>query len=295
MQTLLPADELVELNTAFEAAHPRQILAWALERSGLDRIAIASAFQAEGTIVMHLATQIRPDIPILFLETGYQFAETLAFKEQLAERMGLNVVDLVGEHTVAEQAEVFGPRLFERDPERCCELNKVQPMFQALRDLDAWITAFRRESSPTRADAPFVQQYELEPDRWIVKINPMAAWSAPRGVGVPEGERPSPQPALRPGLRVDRLRALHTDAVPRRAGACGTVGRVVQVGVRDPGDSCDASGDDPERLRRELHFQAAVIAERVAVHLDGERVLRGNEHVRGVVDVLDVAAGHVAR
>ena len=177
MQTLLPADELVELNTAFEAVHPREILAWALERSGLDRIAIASAFQAEGTIVMHLATQIRPDIPILFLETGYQFAETLAFKEQLAERMGLNVVDLVGEHTVAEQAEVFGPRLFERDPERCCDLNKVQPMFHALRDLDAWITAFRRESSPTRADAPFVQQYELEPDRWIVKINPMAAWS----------------------------------------------------------------------------------------------------------------------
>jgi phosphoadenosine phosphosulfate reductase len=177
VQTLLPADELAELNTAFEASHPRQIVAWALERSGLERIAIASAFQAEGTIVMHLATQIRPDIPILFLETGYQFAETLAFKEQLAERMGLNVVDLVGEHTVAEQAELFGPRLFERDPERCCELNKVRPMFQALRELDAWITAFRRESSPTRAEAPFVQQYELEPDRWIVKINPMAAWS----------------------------------------------------------------------------------------------------------------------
>jgi phosphoadenosine phosphosulfate reductase len=177
VQTLLPAGELEELNTAFEASHPRQIVAWALERSGLERIAIASAFQAEGTIVMHLATQMRPDIPILFLETGYQFAETLAFKEQLAEKMGLNVVDLVGEHTVAEQAEVFGSRLFERDPERCCELNKVRPMFQALRELDAWITAFRRESSPTRADAPFVQQYELEPDRWIVKINPMAAWS----------------------------------------------------------------------------------------------------------------------
>ena len=64
-------------------------------RSGLERIAIASAFQAEGTVVMHMATQIRPDIPILFLETGYQFAETLAFKEQLAERLGLNVVDLV--------------------------------------------------------------------------------------------------------------------------------------------------------------------------------------------------------
>jgi phosphoadenosine phosphosulfate reductase len=180
MQTLLPSDELVALNIAFEDAHPREVLSWALERSGLERIAIASAFQAEGTVVMHLATRIRPDIPILFLETGYQFAETLAFKEQLAERMGLHVLDLVGEHTVAGQAAELGPRLFERDPERCCELNKVQPMFQALRELDAWITAFRRESSPTRATASFVQQYELEPGRWIVKVNPMAAWSRPQ-------------------------------------------------------------------------------------------------------------------
>ena len=84
MQTLLQPDELLSLNDRFEEAHPREILTWALERSGLERIAIASAFQAEGTIVMHMATQMRPDIPILFLETGYQFAETLAFKEQLA-------------------------------------------------------------------------------------------------------------------------------------------------------------------------------------------------------------------
>jgi phosphoadenosine phosphosulfate reductase len=177
LQTLLQPDELLALNGRFEEAHPREILTWALERSGFERIAIASAFQAEGTIVMHMATQMRPEIPILFLETGYQFAETLAFKEQLAERMELNVVDLVGEYTVERQAEVMGPRLFERDPEKCCDLNKVQPMFEALRGLDAWITAFRRESSPTRATAPFVQQYELEQDRWIVKVNPMAAWS----------------------------------------------------------------------------------------------------------------------
>ena len=70
MQTLLPDDELVALNDRFEEADPREIVSWALERSGLERIAIASAFQAEGTIVMHIATQIRPDIPILFLETG---------------------------------------------------------------------------------------------------------------------------------------------------------------------------------------------------------------------------------
>jgi phosphoadenosine phosphosulfate reductase len=180
LQTLLQAAELVALNDSFEEAHPRDILEWALERSGLERIAIASAFQAEGTIVMHLATAMRPDIPVLFLETGYQFAETLAFKEQLAERLSLNVVDLVGEYTVERQAATFGPRLYERDADRCCQLNKVEPMFEALRGLDAWITAFRRESSPTRASAPFVQQYEIEAGRWMVKVNPMAAWTLPR-------------------------------------------------------------------------------------------------------------------
>jgi phosphoadenosine phosphosulfate reductase len=177
MDTLLSEEELVALNIAFEDVHPREILSWALEKAGLQRIALASAFQADGTVVMHLATRIRPDIPIMFLETGYQFAETLAFKQQITERLSLNVMDLYGEYTVERQAKEFGARLYEREPEKCCDLNKVQPMFEALRDLDAWITAFRRDSSPTRANAPFVEQYELEPGNSIVKVNPMASWS----------------------------------------------------------------------------------------------------------------------
>lgn len=180
MDTLLPADELVALNIAFEQAEAGEILRWALEAAGIERIAIASAFQSEGTVVMHLATQIRPDVPIVFLETGYQFAETLAFKEQLTERLALNVVDVVGEYTVEAQAAALGPRLFERDPERCCDLNKVQPMFEALRNFDAWVTALRRDSSPTRASAPFVDQYEIEPGRWMIKVNPMATWTHQR-------------------------------------------------------------------------------------------------------------------
>ena len=180
MQTLLPADELVALNIAFEQAEPGEILRWALESAGIERIAIASAFQSEGTVVMHLATQIRPDVPILFLETGYQFAETLAFKARLTERLALNVVDVVGEYTVEAQAAALGPRLFERDPERCCDLNKVRPMFEALRNFDAWVTALRRDSSPTRASAPFVDQYEIEPGRWMIKVNPMATWTHQR-------------------------------------------------------------------------------------------------------------------
>jgi phosphoadenosine phosphosulfate reductase len=175
--TDLATDAIADLNAKFEDAHPRDVLRWALEQAGLGRIAIASAFQAEGTVVMHMATEIRPDVPVLFLETGYQFAETLAFKHRLTEMLGLRVIDLVGEYSVEEQAAELGERLYERDPELCCELNKVRPMFAALRELDAWITAYRRESSPTRANSPFVDRYELEPGRWIVKVNPIAAWT----------------------------------------------------------------------------------------------------------------------
>lgn len=177
MSTVLTDDELVARNASFEGAHPREIVRWALDTAGFERIAIASAFQADGSCVMHMASQIRPDVPILFLETGYQFPETLAFKERLTERLGLNVVDLYGEYTVESQADAFGARLYERDPDLCCELNKVRPMMAALQGLDAWITAFRRDSSPTRANAPFVDRYEVAPGHSIVKINPMAAWT----------------------------------------------------------------------------------------------------------------------
>ena len=176
-QTLLSEREVRALNERFETAHPREIVRWALRESGLPRVALASAFQAEGTCVMHMATELEPDVPVLFLETSFHFAETLAFKTQLTERLGLNVTDLVGEHTVESQTATFGPRLYEREPDRCCDINKVQPMMRALRGLDGWVTAFRRDSSPTRATSPFVDRYEFEPGRWIVKINPVANWT----------------------------------------------------------------------------------------------------------------------
>lgn len=174
---LLTDEEVRDLNRRFEPAHPREVVRWALEDSGIERIAIASAFQAEGTCVMHMANSSRPDVPVLFLETGFHFAETLAFKALLAQRLRLNVVDLVGPYSVESQTAELGPRLYERDPERCCDINKVRPMLEALRGLDAWITAFRRDSSPTRAASPIVDRYELEPGRWIVKINPVANWT----------------------------------------------------------------------------------------------------------------------
>lgn len=177
MHTLISDPELRALNARFETETPQEIVRWALEDSGIERIALASAFQAEGTCVMHMASLVRPDVEVLFLETGFHFAETLAFKEQLVERLGLAITDLVGAYTVERQEAAFGERLYERDPGMCCDINKVRPMFDALQKLDAWITAFRRDSSPTRASAPILDRYELEPGRPMLRINPVANWT----------------------------------------------------------------------------------------------------------------------
>jgi phosphoadenosine phosphosulfate reductase len=176
MQELLPGRVVDEANARFEDADPREIVRWALEESGLERVAVASAFQAEGTCVIHMATRIRPDIPVLFLETGFHFAETLAFKDELRGFLGLNVVELRGDHTPETQAARFGERLYEREPNRCCELNKVIPFTRALHELDMWMTGLRRDSSPSRAQTPIVEQYELEPGKTLVKVNPVANW-----------------------------------------------------------------------------------------------------------------------
>lgn len=177
MQLLLARELVADLNRRFEDAQAQEIIRWALEDSGLHRVAVASSFQAEDTVVMHMATRVRPDVPILFLETGFHFRETTEFKERLIREMGLNVVELRGDHTPETQAAAFGPRLYEADPARCCELNKVIPLNRALRELDGWITGMRRDSAPTRANAPIVDQYELEPGKTLVKFNPLARWT----------------------------------------------------------------------------------------------------------------------
>jgi phosphoadenosine phosphosulfate reductase len=177
MQPPIPEDELQELNARFEGGTPQDILAWLFEDSGIERIAIASAFQREGTALIHMATRMRSDVPILFLETGFHFAETLAFKARLVELYDLNVVDVTGAYTVDQQSETFGPRLYERDPDLCCKLNKVDPFNVALRDYDAWGTSMRRDSAWTRLKSPLVTCYEVSPGHPIIRVNPIADWT----------------------------------------------------------------------------------------------------------------------
>ncbi len=130
-------------------------------------------------VILHMVRDIKPDIPVLFLDTGFHFPETLEFRDRITSEWDLKLVDLRGEHGSAEgQAEMYGPRLFEADPDRCCHINKVVPLQDALEEYDGWISGLRRDQSPLRSATPIVEAQMLPSGDEILKVHPLARWSS---------------------------------------------------------------------------------------------------------------------
>jgi phosphoadenosine phosphosulfate reductase len=155
---------------------PRGILEWAAATTG--DLAVATSFQSSGLAILHMLTGIREDVPVLFLDTGFHFPETLAFRDRIVEMWDLNLVVLTGEHKSAQgQAEIHGAELYRRDPDRCCFINKVEPLQRALEAFDGWISGLRRDQSPLRADTPLVEAQLLPSGKEILKIHPLAHWT----------------------------------------------------------------------------------------------------------------------
>jgi phosphoadenosine phosphosulfate reductase len=147
---------------------PHQIIAWAVETFG-DGLVMSSSFQQQSMVLLHVVSVVAPSVPILFVDTGHHFAETIAFRHTVAEVLGLHVIDLHPTvNRTAHRAE-----LWKHDPDLCCYLNKVQPMQKALRTRRAWITGIRRDQSPSRATARVVEAR----DDGMVKINPLVTWT----------------------------------------------------------------------------------------------------------------------
>lgn len=159
-----------------EIAEPAEILAWTAQT--IDRLAVASSFQSSGLVILHLLKDLRPDVPVLFLDTGFHFPETLEFRDRITEKWNLKLVVLRGEHQTPErQAEQYGPGLYRRDPDRCCAINKVEPLQRALEEYDGWISGLRRDQSPMRVDTPMVEAQMLPSGDEVLKIHPLAHWS----------------------------------------------------------------------------------------------------------------------
>jgi phosphoadenosine phosphosulfate reductase len=152
-------------------ASARELLQWTEDTFGSSYV-VASNMQ--DAVLVHLATLVRPGADVLFLDTGYHFAETVGTRDAVELVYGANVVDVRPEHTVAEQDRRLGKDLFARDPNECCRLRKVVPLQRWLTGYNAWITGIRRVEAPTRANAPLISFDEAF---GLVKINPIAAWS----------------------------------------------------------------------------------------------------------------------
>ena len=137
---------------------------------------ITCSFQAEDMIVVDLLRKRLPNIPVLFLDTGYHFSETYAYRDRMTKAWNLNLQNLAAKQSVAGQEAQFGI-LNQTDPGRCCQLRKVEPLFSALENYDIWFTGLRREQSPTRKNLKVVEHHQLPSGKMLLKVSPLAAWT----------------------------------------------------------------------------------------------------------------------
>jgi phosphoadenosine phosphosulfate reductase len=159
-----------------EEAGAAEILEWAVRN--VPRFAVSSSFGADSAVLLHLVARVESAVPVLFLETGFHFPETLRFRRELVARLGLtDVRDLRPALTVGQQAREHGGGLYVRDADACCQIRKVEPLNAALREFDGWASGVRRDQTPERADTPVVQTVVRE-GRELVKVSPLARWTA---------------------------------------------------------------------------------------------------------------------
>jgi phosphoadenosine phosphosulfate reductase len=139
-------------------------------------ICVTSSFQAEDMVVVHLVRESISDVPVIFLDTGYHFAETYEYRDRLAQQWNLNLVNVLPALTVAEQESQFGI-LNQTAPDRCCGMRKVGPLFASLEPYRLWFTGLRREQAKTRANLQPVDAFTLPTGKQLQKISPLADWT----------------------------------------------------------------------------------------------------------------------
>lgn len=151
----------------FSGAAPEAVLEWALATFP-GRAGLTCSFSGAGVVLAHMISRLDRSVPIIFLDTGFHFPETYAFKDQFAAKYGINLVEF-------KPLTDCGP-LYETDADRCCAIRKVEPMQRAIQGLDAWINALRRDQSNTRSGVEVLEYHVLD-GRPVVKVHPLAHWT----------------------------------------------------------------------------------------------------------------------
>jgi phosphoadenosine phosphosulfate reductase len=142
-----------------------------------EEVCVTSSFQAEDMVVVYLVRESLPKVPVIFLDTGYHFAETYEYRDRLAREWDLNLVNVLPQLTVAEQESQFGI-LNQTAPDRCCGMRKVGPLFASLEPYKVWFTGLRREQAKTRANLQVVDTFTLPTGKQLEKVSPLADWSS---------------------------------------------------------------------------------------------------------------------
>ena len=165
-------EELVShVGAELELAPAEDIIEWAVATFG-DRFCVTSSMA--DAVLSHLASRVHPGVDVVFLDTGYHFAETIGTRDAVEATMPVTLRNITPELTVAEQDAAYGKDLYLRDPDLCCALRKVKPLAEALSGYDAWATGLRRAETHNRVIAPVVGWDEKKQK---VKVSPLARWS----------------------------------------------------------------------------------------------------------------------
>jgi phosphoadenosine phosphosulfate reductase len=168
--------ELEPISRALESLPVNEALETVLSGADPDKACLTCSFQAEDMIVLHLLRQQIPNVPVLFLDTGYHFAQTYEYRDRIAREWQLRLVNVLPQQTVSQQESQFGV-LYQSNPTQCCQLRKVEPLMQSLEPYEIWFTGLRREQSPSRKNLKMAEQHRLPSGKTLLKVSLLAEWS----------------------------------------------------------------------------------------------------------------------
>lgn len=159
----------------FEPMPAEDLILWAYGEFG-DRLCLTCSWQKQSSVLVHMVSELGLAVDVIELDTHLFFRESYETRERLVERYGIELIrpEIL---TIAEQHAREGPNLWERNPDRCCQIRKVEPLLETLAPFSAWISGIRREQSPSRAETPKVEWSERY-DVW--RIHPLADWDDKR-------------------------------------------------------------------------------------------------------------------
>jgi phosphoadenosine phosphosulfate reductase len=166
--------EVAKLRIYAEGWSPERVLEWAFDRFGAS-VAISSAFGVEGMVLIDIASRVQPGFRLFTLDTEFLFPETYTLMDQVEQRYGVAIEKVRSSISPEQQERTHGTALWQRNPDHCCDLRKVEPLRRKLGELQAWITSIRRDQTPERASAGKI---EWDDKFGLTKINPIADWDS---------------------------------------------------------------------------------------------------------------------